>query len=145
MRFRAIVTAAALPLLTAGTLLSTTDAANATTQNNGLNSTTLNARYLVSHQDRLEVAVGVGASRLVVELLQLRQERQACGLVLGTPQVAAHQALDFADVILKLDVDCHGLILAERARLRASEQDLLAVRESAIRGGIWQRAARSER
>jgi hypothetical protein len=43
MRFRAIVTAAALPLLTAGTLLSTTDAANATTQNNGLNSTTLNA------------------------------------------------------------------------------------------------------
>jgi hypothetical protein len=37
------VTAAALPLLTAGTLLSTTDAANAATQNNGQNGTTLNA------------------------------------------------------------------------------------------------------
>ncbi len=60
-------------------------------------------------------AVGVGASRLVVELLQLRQERLTCGLVLRTPQVVAHQALDFADIILKLDVDWHDLILAEQA------------------------------
>jgi len=37
------VTAAALPLLTAGTLLSTTDAANSATQNNGQNGATLNA------------------------------------------------------------------------------------------------------
>ena len=37
------MTAAVLPLLTAGTLLSTTDAANAATQNNGQNGTTLNA------------------------------------------------------------------------------------------------------
>ena len=43
MRFRTIVTAAALPLLTAGTPLSITDAANAATQNNGQNSTTPNA------------------------------------------------------------------------------------------------------
>ena len=35
--------AAVLPLLTAGTPPSTTDAANAATQNNGQNSTTLNA------------------------------------------------------------------------------------------------------
>ena len=37
------MTAAALPLLMAGTLLSTTGAANAATRNNGQNGTTLNA------------------------------------------------------------------------------------------------------
>ena len=37
------MTAAALPLLMAGTLLSTTDAANAATRNNSQNGTTLNA------------------------------------------------------------------------------------------------------
>jgi hypothetical protein len=46
MRFRTIVTAAALPLLTAGTLLSITDAANAATENNGQNSTTPNASVI---------------------------------------------------------------------------------------------------
>ncbi len=72
------MTAAALPLLTAGTLLSRTDAANAATQNNDQNGTTLNASVSASGAPGRQQFGGVGDRTRIIEppeVLALSPER----------------------------------------------------------------------